>query len=164
MSNVFLVFGEIRVSTVFLVHSGHTNLTKHKEYSGLMDLTKHRVHSGHIDLTKHKEHSGHTDHKELHTHMFSQGTQRTFLLITQRTLFNTLYQLLLLIYGYSLSAMNQCLLQNLLESILREHVHLPYGMNVDLTNSWSSSCELSPLTCHSGCCFLFSLLLQAALR
>ena len=60
--------------------------------------------------------------------------------------------------------MNQCLLQNLLESILREHVHLPYGMNVDLTNSWSSSCELSSLTCHSGCCFLFSLLLQAALR
>ena len=97
VSNVFLVFGEIRVSTVFLVHSGHTNLTKHKEYSGLTDLTKHREHSGHMDLTKHKEHSGHTDHKELHTHMNSQGTQRTFLLITQRTRFNTLYQLLLLI-------------------------------------------------------------------
>ena len=60
--------------------------------------------------------------------------------------------------------MNQCLLQNVQESILRDHVHLPYGMNVDLTNSWSSSCELSSLTCHSGCCFLFSLLLQAALR
>ena len=50
--------------------------------------------------------------------------------------------------------MNQRLLQNLLESILREHVHLPYGMNLDLTNNWSSSCELSSSTCHSSCCFL----------
>ena len=33
VSNVFLVFGEmlLRVSTVFLVHSGHTNLTKKQE-------------------------------------------------------------------------------------------------------------------------------------
>ena len=37
--------------------------------------------------------------------------------------------------------MNQRLLQNLLESILRELVHFPYGMNLDLT--------LLPLHCNS---------------
>ena len=165
VSNVFLVFGEmlLRVSTVFLVHSGHTNLTKNKKYSVFADLTKHKEHSGHMDFNKYKECSGQIDHKELHTHMISQGTKGILLIITQRTLLNTLYRPLLLNWGYS-SAMNQRLLQNLLESILREHVHLPYGMNLDLTNNWRSSCELSSSTCHSRCCFLFSLLQPTALK
>ena len=88
VSNVFFVFGEmlLRVSTVFLVHSGHTNLTKNKKYSGLTDLTKHKEHSGHMDFNKYKEYSGQIDHKELHTHMISQGTKGILLIITQRTL------------------------------------------------------------------------------
>ena len=52
-----------------------------------MDLTKHKKQSGHTDFTKHKEHSGHTDHRELHTHMISQGTQRVLLIRTQKNIF-----------------------------------------------------------------------------
>ena len=68
-------------------HSGHTNLTKHKKHCGHTDLTKHKEQSGHTDFTKHKEHSGHTDHRELHTHMILQGTQRVLLIKTQKNTF-----------------------------------------------------------------------------
>ena len=95
--HVFLVFGVIRVSTahVFLVFGEIRVFTAHV-------FLVFGEHSGHMDckeLHKNKEHTVDTLISNIRTNgsQQMQGTQGTLLIITQRTLFNIIILLLIIL-------------------------------------------------------------------